>query len=90
MLIWGLKVVRNKKSKIFLLPNMMELFETNRLSHFPPFYDDFFLQKFNFEDWIFHSAVICGPELCRRDVIKKTRLATNINGYSLRLALLFE
>ena len=28
--------------KIFLLPNMIELFEMNRMSHFPPFYDDFF------------------------------------------------
>ena len=36
------KVVRNKKLKIFLLPNMIELFETNRMSHFPPSYDDFF------------------------------------------------
>ena len=38
-----IKVVRSKKSKIFILPNMIELFETNQMSHFPPFYDDFFL-----------------------------------------------
>ena len=69
---------------------MIELFETNRLSHFQPFYDDFFLKKFNFRDWIFDSAVICRPELCKRDGVMKTRLATNIDGYFLRLALLFE
>ena len=73
----------------FLLPNMIELFETNRMSHFP-FYDNVFLLKFNFKDWIFHSAVIYGPELCKRDGIMKTRLATDIDGYPLRLALLFE
>ena len=37
------KAVRNKKSKIYLLPNMIELFETNKMSYFPHFYDDFFL-----------------------------------------------
>ena len=72
----------------FLSADIIELFETNRMSHFPPFYDDFFLQKFNFKDRILHSAVICGPELCKRDGITKTKLATNINGYPLRLALL--
>ena len=60
------------------------------MSHCPPFYDDSFLWKFNFKDRIFRSAVICGPELCKRDGIMKTRLATNIDGYRLRLALLFE
>ena len=35
------KVVRTKKSKIFL-SNMRELFEMNRMSHFPPFYEEFF------------------------------------------------
>ena len=69
---------------------MIELFETNRMSHLSPFYDDYFLWKFNFKDWILHSVVICGPELCKRDGIMKTRQATNIDGYSLRLALLFE
>ena len=39
---------------------------------------------------MFHSAVICGPESCKRDEIMKTRLATNIDGYALRMALLFE
>ena len=43
-----IKVVRNKKSKNSLLPNMKELFDTNRLSHFPPFYDDL--------DWAFCQA----------------------------------
>ena len=81
------KVVRNKKWKILLLLDMMELFETNRMSHFLPFYDDFFP---NFKDWIFHSAVICGPELCKRDGIMKTSLATNIDSYLIRLALFFE
>ena len=60
------------------------------MSHFPPFYDDFFLQKFDFKDWIFHSALICRPELCRRDGIMKTRLETNIYSYPLRLVLLFK
>ena len=60
------------------------------MSHFPPFYHDIFLQKFNFQDWIFHwILVICGPELCKQDGIMKTRLATNSDGYPLR-ALLFE
>ena len=27
------------------------------MSHLSPFYDDFFLKKFNFKDWIFHSAL---------------------------------
>ena len=60
---------------------------TNRMSHFPPLYDDFFPQKFNFKDWIFHSAQICGPHLCRQDGMMKTGLETNIDGYRLRLVL---
>ena len=60
------------------------------MSHFPPFYDYIFPQKFNLKDWIFHSVVICGPELYKRDGIIKTRLATIIDGYSLKLVLLFE
>ena len=74
----------------FLFLNMRELFEMNQMSHFPPFYDDFFSWKFNFKNGIFHSAVIFGPELSKRDGIMKTRLATNIDGYPLRLTLLFE
>ena len=42
------------------------------------------------KDWIFHSAVICGPELCKRDGIMKTRMASNIDCYPLTLVLLFE
>ena len=42
------------------------------------------------KDCIFHSAVICGPELCKRDPIMKTRLASNIDCYPLTLVLLFE
>ena len=76
--------------EIFLLPDMIELFETNRMSHSPPFCNNFFPHKFDFRDWIFHSVVISGPELCKPNGIIKTRLATNIDGYSLRLALLFE
>ena len=34
--------------------------------------------------------LICGPELCRRDGIKKTRLETNIYGCLLRLVLLLK
>ena len=55
------------------------------MSHFRPFYDDFLPQKFNFKDWIFHSLVICRPELCKRDGITKTRLATNIVGSRISL-----
>ena len=44
------KVARNKKSKMFLLSNMIELFQTNRMSYFPHFYDDIFPQKFNSKD----------------------------------------
>ena len=40
--------------------------------------------EFKFKDRIFHSAVICGPELCKRDAMMKTRLATNIDGYPMR------
>ena len=69
---------------------MIELLETDRMSYFPLSYDDVFLSKFNFKDWIFHSAVICGPEICKRDGIMKTRLATNIDGYHLTLTLSFE
>ena len=69
---------------------MVELFEMNRMSHFLSFHNDFSQKKFNFKDYIFHSAVICGPELCKRDMLMKTRLVTNIDGYPLRLALLFE
>ena len=35
------KVVRNKILEKLLLPYIMELFETNGISHFSPFYDDF-------------------------------------------------
>ena len=39
-----IKVVRNKKKwEKILLPNMIELFEANRVSHYPPFYDDLIL-----------------------------------------------
>ena len=65
----------------FLLPNMIELFKTNLMSHFPPF--SFFYHDFSYRN----SAVICGPELCRRNGIMKTRLATNIDSYPLTLAL---
>ena len=51
----------------FLLPNIIELFETNRMSYFPTFL-----------------------LIMQTDGIMKTRLATNFDGYLLRLALLFE
>ena len=58
--------------------------ESNELfPRFPPFYNDFFLQKCLAKDWIFHFAVIYGPKLCKRDGIKKTRLTANIDGYLL-------
>ena len=47
-------------------------------------------KKLNYKNWIFHSAVIRRSELCKRDGIMRTRLATSINGYSLRLILLFD
>ena len=53
---------QKQKWKIFLLSNMKERFKKNRMSHFLPFYNDFFVSKFNFIKWIFHSVVICGPE----------------------------
>ena len=74
----------------FLLLNRKEFLKTNRMSHLSPFYDDFSLYKFNFKDRIFLSVVICGPELCKRNEMMKTRQATNINGYHLRLVLLFK
>ena len=37
------------------------------MSHFQPSAMTFFLYKFYFNDWIFHSAVICGPERCKGD-----------------------
>ena len=40
--IYLFKGSQKQKWENFLLPNMIELFETNRMSHFPPFYDDFF------------------------------------------------
>ena len=46
---------------------MKKLLETNRLSQLPPFYYGLFLWKFNFKDWVFHSTVIWGSELCKRD-----------------------
>ena len=32
------------------------------MSHFPPFYNDFLLSKFNFKDWIFHFEVTVGDQ----------------------------
>ena len=37
-----------------------------------------------------HSAVICEIELYKRNGIMKTRLATNVDVYPLRLVLFFE
>ena len=48
------------------------------MNHFLPFYYDFL---FNSDDCMFHSAVPCGLELYKRDVILKTRLATNNAGF---------
>ena len=59
------------------------------MSDFLPFWHDFLLKKFNFKDWIFHSVVICRPELCKRDGMIKTRLATDTDDCPLRLVLLF-
>ena len=36
------------------------------------------------------SAIISRTELCKREGIMKMRLATNTDGYPLRLVLLFE
>ena len=60
------------------------------MSHFPPFYDACFQQKFNFKDWIIHFALICGPELCRQDGRIKASLGTHICGYPLRWILWFK
>ena len=40
---------RNKKRKILLLPNMIELFEMNRMSHFLPLYDYFSYENLTFK-----------------------------------------
>ena len=60
------------------------------MSHFSPFYNDYFLQKFNLKYWIFHSVLICGLELFKRDGMTEARPATNIDGFPLRLVLLLE
>ena len=39
VLKWGLKVVRNKKSKFFSHRCLIEFYETNRMSHVPLLYD---------------------------------------------------
>ena len=85
-----IKVVSNKKCQNILLSNMKKRSKTNPMSHFLPFYNAFFLWKFNVKDWIFHSAVIYRPKLCKRDKIMKKRLATNIDGYPLRRSFLLE
>ena len=69
---------------------MIEPLEANRTSYLPPFYNDFLMWKSNCKIWKSLSAVICRPELYKRDRIIKTRLATNVEGYFLRLVLLFE
>ena len=69
---------------------MKELLDTNQMSHFPSLSNDFSLYKVNFKDWIFHFAIICGPEFWIRDAMMKTRLATNIDGHPLRFTLLFK
>ena len=73
----------------FLLPNTIELFDTNRMSHFRPTMIFSYI-NLTLKERIFHSALICGPELCRRDGMMKRRLETNIYGYPLRLVLLFK
>ena len=46
--------------------------------------------KLKFKDWISRSAVICRPELYKQKGIMETRLEIKIDGYYLRLVLLFE
>ena len=60
------------------------------MSHFPPSTMIFFLYKFKFKDWIFHSVVICGTESCKRDGLTKTKLISNTDGDPLGLVFLFE
>ena len=69
---------------------MKERLETHRMSHCSPFYSDFFLQKLNFKDWIYHSAVICGPYLYKHAGTMKTMLDTNIYGYKAIFKLLLQ
>ena len=73
----------------FVFSIMKELLKMSPMSYFPVFYYNSFLWKFNSEGWILHSAVISEPELCKRDGLRKTRLVTNIDGYSLRLVFLY-
>ena len=67
---------------------MVELFETNRMSHFHLSTIIFSCRNLTLK--IFHSALICGPELCKRYGMMKTRLETNIYSYPLRFVLLFK
>ena len=60
---------------------MKEHLETNRMSHCPRFYGDFFLQQLNFKDWIFHSAVSADQNYVKHAGMMKTMLDTNIYGY---------
>ena len=54
-----------------------------------PIYLQLFFPPESLLDWLFHSVLIFGPELFQQDRMMKTRLATNIDGYPLRLVLLF-
>ena len=68
------------KMKKNLLPNMKELLETNRMSH-SSFLRWLVLWNSCLKDWIFHSAVICGTEWCKRHGLMKMRLAAYFDGY---------
>ena len=70
----SIKAVRNKHGNFFVLHNKKEFLEMTLMSQFPPLhYNYFFLNKFNFRDWIFHSVVICGPELYKQHGKMKMR-----------------
>ena len=74
---------QKQRIKYFLLPNMTELFKTNRMSHFPPFYDEFFLTKFNFKEL---DISFCGniqARIMQTRWNNERRLAINIDGYPL-------
>ena len=59
---------------------MKELFERNRMNWTISRLSTmiFFLWKFNIDDWVFHSVVTCGTELCKRTIMLKMRLATTM------------
>ena len=73
-----------------ILHSPNEQIKSNRMRHFKSFYVDFSHLKFDFKHRIFHSMVIYGAKLCKRDRKLTIRLAANIGDYLKRLSFLLE